>query len=188
MIFHRSARPTRQDQTREWARCVVRSGLLSADEVLAELTAVIAADLPEIVDAPAEASRWFEEERAAWIRDACAWPRPTDFDRIHAAFTELRQRGYLVLEGCLDHWAAQDALAVSPNVPGVLWFVPADVWHAIDEPMLEINLWHPSTSNASAADELTHEVLGVLSEYDLLATFDEGRIEVAARWNRNPEN
>lgn len=187
MRFGRKRTQTREEQTRDWARCVVRSGLLSEDEITAEVAAVIAIDLPKLGDAHEIAERWIAEERADWSLEAATWDRPTDFDRLHASLTELRQRGYLVLEGCADHWAARDALTTNPRARGVLWFVPADVWHAIDEPMLEVNLWHPSTANAAAGDDLTLEVLMVLAAQELTAVFDEGRIEVAARWRRCPD-
>lgn len=176
----------RERQTRDWVRCVVRSGLLDADHVFAEVQSVIATDLPSSGDPRVIAERWINEERAAWAMEAARWLLPTDFDRIQGSFADLRGSGYLILEGCADHWAARDALAQSPTARGALWFVPADVWHAIDEPMLELNLWHPSTANAAEGDELTAEVLGVLADHGLRAVFDEGRIEVAARWTRQP--
>lgn len=187
MIFGRRARPSRESQTRDWARCVIRSGLLSSGEVIAEISAVIASDLPDLGEPTPIAEQWVAEERADWLRDAARWERPTDFDRIQATFVELRVRGYLVLEGCADHWAARDALRANPSARGVLWFVPADVWHAIDEPMLEVNLWHPSTANAGAGDDLTREVLQLLKENEIHAVFDEGRIEVAALWQHKPD-
>lgn len=187
MSFAARRRLLRESQTRDWVRCVVRSGLLSSEEMRAQFVTAIATDLPSLQDPRAIAERWLTEERASWAQEAQTWPPMTDFERIEASFAELRERGYLVLEGCVDHWAARDALAANPSARGVLWFVPADVWHAVDQPMLEVNLWHPSTANAAADDDLTHEVLGILAEHGLQAVFDEGRIEVAARWQRRPQ-
>ena len=58
------------------------------------------------------------------------------------------------------------------------------VWHAVDEGMLEVNVWHGSTANAAPGDELLDHVLGVLEKHGLAAHFDEGRIEVSAHWHK----
>src|SRR5690606_7742592 len=113
------------------------------------------------------------------------WPDPTDFDRLQAAFAALERAGFVVLQGCPDHWAAKQALEQRP-ARGAVWFTPPDVWHAIDEAMLEVNLWHPDTANAAPGDALLAEVLGALEAVGLAAHFDEGRIEVTARWQRRP--
>ena len=65
-----------------------------------------------------------------------------------------------------------------------MWFTPSDVWHAIDEGMLEVNLWHPTTANAAPGDELLDDVIVVLEKHGLESHFDEGRIEVTAFWQR----
>jgi hypothetical protein len=69
---------------------------------------------------------------------------------------------------------------------GVAWFTPTDVWHAIDAGMLEVNLWHGTTANAAPGDELLEQALSAFAEAGLAAHFDEGRIEVAAHWQRRP--
>jgi hypothetical protein len=66
----------------------------------------------------------------------------------------------------------------------VAWFTPADVWHAVDEGMLEVNLWHGTTANAAPEDDLLYDVLGILEKHGLRAQFDEGRIEVDAHWQK----
>ena len=52
--------------------------------------------------------------------------------------------------------------------------------------MLEVNLWHGTTANAAPGDVLLDEVLATFSAAGLPARFDEGRIEVAAFWQRRP--
>ena len=178
-------RGTTEAQTRIWVRDVVRSGLLAPDEEYAEVVAVIAADHPRL-DAEATAREWIAAERTAWADDAASWLDPTDYQRLEAAFAAMRAAGLLVLAPCTDHWAARDALRGDPSAKGVAWFRPEDVWHAIDEPMLEINLWHPSTANAAPGDALLDDVLALVREQGLNARFEEGRVEVAARWQRRP--
>ena len=174
--------------TRAWVRDVVRSGLLGAEALEAEVTGAVAADLPDL---PAEetARSWIAEERSAWQADAATWPEVTDHDRLERAFARLEGLDIVVLQGCADHWVARDLLRRrEPAVPrGVAWFTPADVWHAIDEGMLEVNLWHGSTANAAAGDRLLEEALACFAEEGLAAHFDEGRIEVSAHWQRRPE-
>ena len=63
-----------------------------------------------------------------------------------------------VLPGVEDHWAAKaelDRLAAAGATPrGIAWFTAADVWHAVDHGMLEVNLWHGSTANVAPGDAL----------------------------------
>ena len=177
---------SRVADTRGWVRDVVRSGLLGPDAVYAEARDVIASDHPSL-DAAATAREWIETAHRQWVVEAADWPDPTDYERLQRAFATLSARGLLVLQGCPDHWAAKDALTATPDARGVAWFVPSDVWHAIDEAMLEVNIWHPDTANAAPGDALLDEVLGVFADAGLSARFDEGRVEVAARWQRRPD-
>ena len=180
-----SRRRDPQAQTRVWVRDVVRSGLLAPDEEYAEIVAVIRADHPAL-DAEATAREWISAEWGAWVADSAGWSRPTGYDRLVAAFDDIRAAGLLVLEGCLDHWVVRDALRSRRDARGAAWFTSRDVWHAIDEPMLEINLWHPDTANVVPGDALLDEVLEFLRRHQLPARFDEGRVEVAIRWQRVP--
>jgi hypothetical protein len=174
------------EATRSWVADLVRSGLLSSDAVRAQAVAAIAADHPEL---PAEetADAWIADAWATWRHDASGWPEVTDHDRLEQAFALLEQRGILVLAGVADHWVARDELARrTPRPVGVAWFTPTDVWHAIDAGMLEVNLWHGTTANAAPGDSLLDEALAAFAAAGLEAHFDEGRIEVAARWQRRP--
>jgi hypothetical protein len=165
---------------------LVRSGLGSEDEVRAEAVAAITADHPDL-PAEATADAWIDEARAAWREDAAGWPAVTDHDLLARAFAGLEERGIVVLQGVADHWVARDELERrTPKPAGVAWFTPTDVWHAIDAGMLEVNLWHGSTANVAPGDALLDEALAAFAGAGLEAHYDEGRIEVAARWQRRP--
>lgn len=177
---------TRTEATRDWVADLVRSALLTDEQVRAEVVSAIAADHPDL-PAVETADAWIAEARAAWRADAETWPEVTDHDRLARAFAELERRGIVVLEGVADHWVARDELERrTPRPVGVAWFTPPDVWHAIDAGMLEVNLWHGTTANAAPGDELLDEALDAFAGAGLSAHFDEGRIEVAARWQRRP--
>jgi hypothetical protein len=165
---------------------LVRSAIWSDSEVRVQSVAAIASDHPEL-PAAETADRWIAEAHAAWREDAATWPEVTDHDRLARAFDLLEQRGIVVLQGITDHWVARDELQRRTPAPsGVAWFTPTDVWHAIDDGMLEVNLWHASTANAAPGDPLLDQALEAFAEAGLAAHFDEGRIEVSARWQRRP--
>ena len=164
---------------------MIRSGLLSAPAAYDEIRSGIAADHPSL-DADALARQWVDDETSCWREDSASWPAVTDHDRLQSALGELAGRGFVVLHGCADHWAARDALRERPGAAGAIWFTAADVWHAVDEPMLELNVWHADTANAAPGDPVLDEVLSVLAAHSLPAHFDEGRVEIAIRWERRP--
>ena len=93
-----------------------------------------------------------------------------------------------VLQGVEDHWSAKAELTrldSAKKLPlGIAWFTPPDIWHAVDEGMLEVNLWHSTTANVAPGDELLDLVLNVFDKHGIPAHFDEGRIEIAARWQK----
>jgi hypothetical protein len=178
-----------EDHVREFARVCVRAGLLSTDELHAEVVAAIRQDLPERAgEADGLASAWTDEAREQLRVDQESWPEATDYERLQSAFEELALDDVEVLQGCEDHWAAkrliEERTAAGTAPRGVAWFTPPDVWHAVDEGMLEVNLWHGTTANAAPGDALLDDVLGVLEKHGLTARFDEGRIEVDAHWHR----
>ena len=175
------------EATRAWVADLVRSGLGSEDEVRAEAVAAITADHPDL-PAQATADAWIREAQERWRAEAAAWPAVTDHDRLVQAFARLEERGIVVLQGVTDHWVARDELERrTPSPAGVAWFTPTDVWHAIDDGMLEVNLWHASTANAAPGDPLLEDALEAFASAGLEAHYDEGRIEVAARWQRRPD-
>ncbi|HET7388918.1 MAG TPA: hypothetical protein VFJ19_19890 [Nocardioidaceae bacterium] len=174
---------------REFVRSLVRAGLAEDAQVRAEATLAIRAELPDRAeDADALADTWLAEFRAELADEQRGWPQSTDYDRLQDAFAEIAAAGVVVLQGCEDHWAAKAELGrrdAEDRLPrGIAWFTPPDVWHAIDEGMLEVNLWHGSTANAAPGDPLLDEVVAVFEKHGLPAHFDEGRIEVSAHWHR----
>jgi hypothetical protein len=172
------------EHTRAWVDDVVRSGLWTVEEVRRQVAEALADDHPEL---PADTPElWIAEATDRWRAAAMTWSGPTDHDRLVEAFAGIERLGVVVLQGCADHWAARDALRADPGLRGAVWFTPPDVWHAIDEGMLEVNLWHADTANAAPGDALLDEVIDAFAEAGLTAHFDEGRIEVAAYWRRRP--
>ena len=184
MRFRRADRHLlHEEQTRAWLRGVVRSGLFDDERVERELRDVIGADLPHLD--PDVALAWIEQERAAWSADAASWPAVTDYDRLQAAFRRLETDGIGVLVGCEDHWSATQVLStLPPSAEGLMWCTYVDVWHAVDEPMLEMNVWDRAGMNQREGAPLVARAIDALAEEGLEAHFDEGRLEVAARWQR----
>lgn len=178
-------RPSEAD-TRSWIAALVRSGLLPGDELRAFVLEAVRADHGGR-DAAATTDSWIAEADQSWRSDAATWPAVTDFDRLQDVFTSLERNGVVVLQGCADHWAARDELVRRQPTPrGIAWFTAPDVWHAVEEGMLEVNLWHGTTANAAPGDALLADVLATFAAAGLRAHFDEGRIEVAASWQRRP--
>jgi hypothetical protein len=174
----------RPEDTRAWVSSVVRSGLGTADELRDQVVEALRADHPDL-DADLTASRWIAQAMADWHADAATWPGETDYERLQRAFGVLGDAGLVVLQGCPDHWSARD-VATSQAPVGVAWFTAPDIWHAVDEGMLEVNLWHGTTANAAPGDQLLDETLAAFAAAGLEAHFDEGRIEVSAYWQRRP--
>jgi hypothetical protein len=174
------------EATRAWVADLVRSALWSDRDVRAHAVSAIRTDHPDL-PTEATADTWIAEAWQAWREDAATWPEVTDHDRLERAFSLLDERGIVVLQGITDHWVARDELARrTPKPAGVAWFTPTDVWHAIDAGMLEVNLWHGTTANAAPGDALLDQALSAFAEAGLEAHFDEGRIEVDARWQHRP--
>jgi hypothetical protein len=175
-----------EHHVREFARSAVRSGLLTDQELSDEVVLAITSELTDVADPEGAARRWIEEFRDELRADAASWPEVTDYDRLQAAFTQLTTAGIVVLQGCEDHWAAKAVLDERRDDPprGIAWFTPPDVWHAIDEGMLEVNVWHASTANVAPGDALLDEVVSSFESQGLSAHFDEGRVEVGAWWQR----
>lgn len=182
---HRTkAEQLREEHVRAFVRDNVRAGLLPSDALRDEARQAVVDELPWL---PAEtAEEWLAAEREAWVVEARGWPETTDHDRLQAAFADLERAGVAVLQGCEDHWAAKALLERRDDVVGVAWFLPSDVWHAIDEGMLEVNVWHASGANVAPGDALLDDVVAVFERHGIPARFDEGRIEASAHWQRRP--
>ena len=184
-----SAQTLAEKHVREFARACVRAGLLPYDELRGEVVEAITVELPDRSgEAEQLATAWVDEAREELRVDQESWPEATDYERLQTAFDELEMLDVVVLQGCEDHWAAKKVLddrAAAGDPPrGIAWFTPPDIWHAVDEGMLEVNLWHGTTANVAPGDDLLDEVLGLLEKHGLAATFGEGRIEVSAHWHK----
>ena len=183
----RGAHRVGAEELRDYARVLVRAGYLDRGTAEAEVAAAAGQD--HGVENPEAEARTLVAWAVGELRaDQVEWPATTDHDRLARAFEILRSRGVLVLEHVEDHWAATKELESRDDqgerVPGVVWFTPPDVWHAVQHRMLELNLWHGDTANAAPGDALLDEVLDVLHRQGLAAHFDEGRIEVTCSWQR----
>lgn len=175
----------REEHVRTFVRDNVRAGLLDAPALRAEVERAVREELPWLpVTETVEA--WLSAEQQAWYDDAATWADPTDHDRLIAAFDELESAGVAVLQACESHWVARDLLRSREDLHGVAWFLPSDVWHAIDEGMLEVNVWHASGANVAPGDALLELAVSAFARQGLAAHFDEGRIEVSAHWRRRP--
>ena len=183
------AKRSPEDELQDWARLQVRAGFLDAGRMRAEVVSAIEAEMPGL-DAGVLARAWLAGAAADLRRESATWPAETDHDRLQAVFAECAEHDVPVLQGVEDHWAAKaelDRRTAEGRTPrGIAWFTAADVWHAVDEGMLEVNLWHGSTANAAPGDALLTAVVSCFERHGLAAHFDEGRIEVAARWQRRP--
>ena len=178
-----------EEHLREFTRSCVRAGLLSEAELYDEVAEAVAAELPDRAErAAAVAREWVAGYREELAREQEDWPEVTDYDRLQEVFAELADGDIVVLQGCEDHWDAKAVLdrRAETGTParGVAWFTPPDVWHAVDEGMLEVNVWHGSTANVALGDALLDDVLAAFARHGLHAHFDEGRVEVSAYWQR----
>ena len=178
-----------EQQVRDLVRVGVRAGLLSTEDLHAEVVEAIAAELPDrSADADALAAGWVAEARDRLRVDQEGWPEATDYERLQTAFDELEILDVVVLQGCQDRTVAERALeertAAGTSPAGIAWFTPSDVWRAVDESRLEVNLWHGTTATVAVGDELLDDVLGILEKHGLSARFDDGRIEVDAHWHK----
>lgn len=171
-------------ELRDFARLQVRAGLTGPDEQYEDVRAAVAAEMPH-TDAAVLARAWLAAAAQDFQQVQRDWPEVTDHDRLTAAFAECAQHDVPVLQGVDDHWEATRFLEASePRPRGVLWFTQPDVWHAVDEGMLEVNLWHGTRANVAPGDSLLEAVLSCFERHGLRAHFDEGRVEVAAHWQR----
>jgi hypothetical protein len=185
---HRS-RLSPEEQVRDFTRSCVRAGLQTDLQLREEVVQAITTELPDHPGSAEELAHvWVDQARDQLVREQDGWPEATDYDRLQTAFAELETLDVVALQGVDDHWSAKaelerrDSTGVRPR--GVAWFTPSDVWHAIDEGMLEVNLWHGTTANVASGDELLDDALTVFDKHGLPAHFDEGRIEVTARWQK----
>ena len=177
-----------EEHVREFARSCVRAGLLGEQALHDEVAQAVEAEIPGVADPHSLAGAWVAELGEELAVEQAGWPAVTDYDRLQSAFAEIEAAGVVVIQGCEDHWVVKrlldERVAAGDPPRGVAWFTPPDVWHAIDEGMLEVNLWHGTTANAAPGDSLLADVIATFARHGLPAHFDEGRIEVGAFWQR----
>lgn len=185
--FRAAPKVSPYERVRDFARVQVRAGLLNDDALLAEVVSVVAADLPA-EDPTTAAAAILGLVRAELLAEERAWRSPTDHERLLAAFSALEQERVIVLQAVEDHWVANAELrrraAAGEATVGVVWFTAPDVWHAVDHGMLELNVWHPDTANVAPGEPLLDLVVSTLAAHGVAGHFDEGRVEVAAHWQR----
>ncbi|GAB3831557.1 hypothetical protein GCM10028799_60710 [Kribbella italica] len=170
-------------ELRGLARVLVRSGYADRAAVTATLTEAVQEDAPA-ADAAVVVPELIAEAAADLRGDAEGWPAETAPDRLDAVLAELESLGIVVVRYCADHHDARRALEAATDPKGLVFFTDTDVWHAVDFGMLELKVWHPDTANVAPGEPLLDDVLALLTERDLPATFDEGRIEVTVDWQR----
>jgi len=186
--------PALDDRTarelRGLAHVLVRSGYADGAQVRTVVAGAVAEDAPNAD--PVTLTEELVAQAIAELRlEATTWPERTDTDRLDDVLAELERRGLVVLRYCADHHDARralnDALGNGAGVTGVAFFTDTDVWHAVDFGMLELKVWHPDTANVAPGDALLEQVLALLSEHGLEASYDEGRIEITLTWQRRGE-
>lgn len=180
----------RLDQLRTYAQVQVWSGYRRSGDVRSDVYDAVLDEVKDADEAAALTDRYLDEAHTALVQAAAGWPSPSAFDRLQAAFADLRAAGVVVLEAVDDHWVAHDALeraAERGNRPGgIVYFTPADVWHAVEHGMLELNVWHGTGANVAPGDDLLALVTETLGRHEIEAHFDEGRVEVSVAWERRP--
>jgi hypothetical protein len=177
-------------QVRVFARCLVWSGYLSPEQVLTEVLEAVRSEERDPARASALANSLVVEATSDLASVSVEWPEVTDVDRLWSAIDDLRAHDVVVLECIEDHWVArrvlQERAAEGRPPAGVAYFCASDVWHAVSNGMLEVNVWHADTANVAPGDDLLDLVLEILHAHGIGAHFDEGRIEADVWWRRRP--
>jgi hypothetical protein len=183
-------RAARLDQARTLARVQVFAGDRANEMVLADVLAAVATEVKDTDEARRLADEYVDEARQTLDRESKTWPVPSDYDRLQSALAEFESTGFVVLRSCDDHWEVESrlrALRAADREPrAAAFYTETDVWHAIEEGMLELNIWHGSSANLMTGDPLLDESIATLARHGLNATFDEGRLEVTMTWQRRP--
>ncbi len=180
----------RLDQLRTFARVQVRSGYITPEQVRAEVHEAVRDEESDRDRARQLAEEFVADAERSLAEEAASWPSPTGFERLTAAFEDMRAAGIVVLEAVEDHWTAHDTveeMAQDGRRPrGVAYFTHPDIWHCIENGMLELNVWHGDTANVAEGEELLTLVCDTLARHGLEGHFDEGRVEVTVEWQRRP--
>jgi len=188
MAIGSPSREARLEQLRTYARVQVRAGYASPDLVRAEVVEAAVDEFADLDHATAMADGLIDQAWVELARDQRTWPEVTAYDRFQTALDDLRDAQIVVLEAVDDHWAADAELrrlAAGGRRPrGIAYFTPADVWHAVEHGMLELNVWHGDSANVREGDALITTVQHVFARHGLTTRFDEGRLEVGLAWER----
>jgi hypothetical protein len=180
----------RLEQLRDWTRAQVFAGFRSDEDVRSDVLDAVRAEVKDKAEAARLTDEYVADAHDRHAEAAATWPESTDVDRFGAAVGELEEAGIVVLQAVDDHWAANDELhnrtEVGLQPRGIAWFTHADVWHAVEHGMLELNLWHGDSANVEEGEGLLEYVEATLERHGLPAHFDEGRIEVTMDWQRRP--
>lgn len=190
MAIGSPSKTQRLDQLRTFAKVQVRSGYREPDDVRREVLEAVRAEENDRARAAELTHEFVADAEQALAEEAATWPSPTGFERLSAAFDDLRDAGVVVLEAVEDHWTAHDTveeMAQEDRRPrGVAYFTDPDIWHCIENGMLELNVWHGDTANVAEGEELLTLVCDTLGRHGLEGHFDEGRVEVSVQWQRRP--
>lgn len=173
----------REVELREHASLVVRAGLGTPDEQVAELAEVVRAQMPH-TDATVLARAWWVAARREHERRSGSWPAPTDHDRFVAAVEECRAHDVLVLLGADEQQARTSLAAAQGPVRGVLWCSAQQVHGAVAAGVLDLQLWHPTGEPVASVDALTGAVLSCFDRHGLPARWHDHRPQVATWWRR----
>ncbi len=180
----------RLEQLRGYARVQVWSGYADDAQVRREVAEAVRDEVSDEDRVRVLVDEMVEAAHDDLAKAAATWPVETSYDRFQQALRALEQADVVVLEACQDHWSADEELrrrAEAGRQPrGIAYFTPADVWHAVDHEMLELNVWHGNSANVREGDDLITFVQQVLADHGLTTRFDEGRLEVTMAWERRP--
>lgn len=181
--------PTPEDEVRAFVRSCVRAGLLTHDELHAQVVEAIERQVPDhAAEADELATAWVGEAHDVLREDQRNWPEATDYERLQSAFEEMQLQDVSVLQGCDESAARQaveEAQTAGAGIRGVAWFTHEEVWHAVDEGVLAITVIEGETATAVGEDhELVYDVRGILEKHGLESGFAEGRVQVDAHWQR----
>jgi hypothetical protein len=183
-----SSAASAEERVRDHTRACVRAGLLSAEELQAEVAGAIAAELPDRREQADElAAAWLDEARDQLRVDQQGWPDSTDYERLQSAFEERQLIDVDVLQGA-DERAARllvERAAGDGAAPrAVVWFTTSEVWRSVDEGLLGLTLWDGTGRPAAADSQVAQDVLGVLEKHGLEGRSEEGRLELDAHWHK----
>ena len=179
-------------ELRERARMLVRGQLTEPAAQLAALEEAVRAAMPH-TDAAILARAWLAAAHRQLVADAAQWERPTDHERLTRALDECRQHDVVVVLGVTDQDELRaevarqlaDRDATSP-VRGVVWASEADVFHAVDQGVLELRPLRPDATPALHDDHLVTAVSACLQRHGLRSRFHQGHLQVAVRWQAVP--